>query len=50
MLQTHDISDCCGCKLAKCSSLHFNRSVYVSSSPFDLIHYDVWGSSHVPTK
>ena len=41
-LQTHDVSDC---KLAKFSALPFNRSVYVSFSPFDLIHYDVWGPS-----
>ena len=49
-LQTHDVSDCSGCKLAKFSALPFNRSVGVSSSPFDLIHYDAWGPSPVPTK
>ncbi|KAL2526980.1 gag pre-integrs domain-containing protein [Abeliophyllum distichum] len=49
-LQTCDISDCSGCKLAKFSALPFNRSVSVSSSPFDLIHSDVWGPSPVPTK
>jgi hypothetical protein len=40
-LKTCDISDCSGCKLAKFSSLSFNRSISVSSSPFDLIHSDV---------
>ena len=40
-LQTHDVSDCSGYKLAKFSVLPFNRSVFVSSSPFNLIHYDV---------
>ena len=49
-LQTHNVSDCKGCKLAKFSALPFNRSVSVSSSSFDIIHYDVWGPSPVPIK
>ena len=49
-LKTCDISDCSGCKLAKFSALPFNRSIYVSSSPFDLIHSDVWGPSPIATK
>jgi hypothetical protein len=49
-LKTCDISDCSGCKLAKFSSLSFNRSISVSSSPFDLIHSDVWGPFPVATK
>jgi len=49
-LKTCDISDCSGCKLAKFSVLRFNRSISVSSSPFDLIHSDVWGPSLVATK
>jgi len=49
-LKTCDISDCSGCKLAKFSALPFNRSISVSSSPFDLIHSDVWGPSTVSTK
>jgi hypothetical protein len=40
-LKTCDISDCSGCKQAKFSALPFNQSIYVSSSPFDLIHSDV---------
>ena len=49
-LQTHDVSDCSRCKLEKFLALPFNRSVYVPSSPFDLIYSDVWGPSPVPTK
>ena len=49
-LQSHDVSDCSGCKLAKFLVLPFNQSVYISSSPFDLIHYDVWAPSPIPTK
>ena len=49
-LKTCDISGCSGCKLAKFSALFFNRSISVSSSPFDLIHSDVWGPSPVATK
>jgi len=49
-LKTCDISDCSGCKLAKFSALPFNRSISISSSPFDLIHSDVWGPSPIATK
>jgi len=49
-LKTCDISYCSGCKLVKFSALPFNRSISVSSSPFDLIHSDVWGPSPVATK
>jgi len=40
-LKTCDISDCSGCKLAKIFVLSFNQSIFVSSSPFYLIHSDV---------
>jgi len=49
-LKTCDISDCSQYKLAKFSALSFNRSISFSSSPFDLIHSDVWGLSPVSTK
>lgn len=49
-LQTHDISDCSGCKLAKFSALPFNRSTSCSIAPFDLVHSDVWGPSPIVTK
>jgi hypothetical protein len=49
-LKTCDISYCNGCKLTKFSTLPFNRSISVSSSPFDLIHSDVWGPFPVATK
>ena len=48
--QTHDIFYGSRCKLTKFSTLPFNQSVFVSSSPFDLIHYTVWGPSPIPTK
>jgi hypothetical protein len=50
VVTTCDISDSSGCKLANFSALPFNRSISVSSSPFDLIHYDVWGPSSIATK
>ena len=49
-LKTCDISDCSECKLAKFSTLPSNRSIFVSSSPFDLIYSDVWGPSPVAIK
>jgi hypothetical protein len=49
-LKTYDIFYCSGCKLTKFFILPFNRSISVSSSPFDLIHSDVWGPSPVAIK
>jgi len=40
-LQMYGVSDCSRCKLTKFSALPFNRSISVSSSPFNLIHSDV---------
>ena len=37
-------------KLLKFLALLFTLSVYVSFFPFDMIHSNLWGSSHVPTK
>lgn len=49
-LKTSDFSDCCGCKLARFSAFPFNTNISVSNGYFDLIYYDVWGPSPVPTK
>ena len=49
-LNTCDISDCSECKLIKFSVLPFNQSIFVSSSPFDLIHSNVWGPSPISIK
>lgn len=40
-LQTSDISNCCGCKLAKISTLPFSKSVSISYALFDLAHSDI---------
>nr|GEW51511.1 Gag-Pol polyprotein [Tanacetum cinerariifolium] len=39
-LDTHDISYCSGCKLAKYSAQPFSNSISSSTAPFDLVHYD----------
>ncbi|KAJ9548119.1 hypothetical protein OSB04_020662 [Centaurea solstitialis] len=49
-LKSCDISDCSGCKLAKFSTLPFNKSMSCSFAPFDLVHSDVWGPSPVSSK
>jgi hypothetical protein len=49
-LKTCEISYYNRCKLTKFYVLPFNRSIFVSSSPFDLIHSNVRGSSPVATK
>jgi hypothetical protein len=45
-----DISECSGCKFAKMSALPFNKSTSVSTSPFELVHTDLWGPSPIATK
>ncbi|GKD97696.1 gag-pol polyprotein [Tanacetum coccineum] len=37
-LDTHDISDCSGCKLAKFSTQPFSNSISSFTAPFDLAH------------
>ncbi|GJU32336.1 uncharacterized mitochondrial protein-like protein [Tanacetum coccineum] len=49
-LDTHYISDCSGCKLAKFSAQPFSNSISSSTAPFDLVHSDVWGPAPVSTK
>ena len=49
-LQTYDSFYCSVCKLAKFYTLPCNRSVSSSITPFDLIHFDVWGPSPILTK
>ncbi|GKD73934.1 gag-pol polyprotein [Tanacetum coccineum] len=49
-LDPHDISNCSGCKLAKFSALPFNDCFSSSTTPFDLVHSDVWGPFPVSTK
>jgi hypothetical protein len=39
--------DCISCQLKKQPALPFNNSEFIASSSFDLIHSDVWGTSHV---
>ena len=49
-LQTHDIYDYSGCKLARFFSLPFNQCVSSSVAPIYLIHSNVWGPFPVATK
>ena len=35
------ISECNGCKLAKISTLPFNKSIFFSTSPFQIVHTDL---------
>ena len=41
---------CSGCKLAKFSSVPFEKSVSSSLTSFDIVHDDVWGLAHVSAK
>ncbi|KAG5528833.1 hypothetical protein RHGRI_029481 [Rhododendron griersonianum] len=45
-----DIFECSGCKLAKMSALPFNKSTLFSTSPFQVVHTDLWGPSSIATK
>ena len=42
-----DNFDCTSCQLGKQPALPFNNSESISNSIFELIHFDVWGSSPV---
>ncbi|GJT06742.1 retrovirus-related pol polyprotein from transposon TNT 1-94 [Tanacetum coccineum] len=44
-LDTHDISDCSGCKLTKFLALPFSNNISSSTALFDIVHYDMWGPS-----
>ncbi|GJR34720.1 hypothetical protein Tco_1210404 [Tanacetum coccineum] len=44
-LDTHDISSCSGCKLAKFLVLPFSNIVSFSNALFDLVQTNVWGPS-----
>lgn len=41
--------DCISCQLRKLSQLTFNDSDSTSSTPFDLVHFDVCGPTPTPT-
>ena len=49
-ISVSNLSECSGCKLAKMSALPFNKSTSISTSPFQLVHTDLWGPSSVATK
>ena len=42
--------DCMPCQFGKQATLPFNNSVSHALSPFDLIHFDVWGPSPITTQ
>ena len=48
-LNSHDISDCSDCKLAKFSTLPFKNSS-TSFVSFDLVHSDEWSLAPIVTK
>ena len=49
-LSTSDISDCCGCKIAKFSALPFSKIISNSYALFNLVHSDVWVRPQLLTK
>ena len=40
--------ECLSCQLGKQHALPFNKSESSSYAPFDLVHYDIWGSAQTP--
>lgn len=45
-----DISDCFGCRFGKQHALPYNKNLYVTRVPFDLVHSDTWGPASQLTK
>ena len=45
----HDVSLCTVCPLAKQKRLPFPNKNHLVSSPFDLLHVDIWGPYHTAT-
>ena len=39
-----------GCKLTKHSTIPFNKSFSQTTSPFQLIHSDIWGPARIPSR
>ena len=42
------LSLCTGCKLAKHLALLFNNNLFQTTSPFQLVHSDIWGPTPIP--
>lgn len=42
-------SDCISCQLGKHHALPFNNSDSFATTPFDLIHSNIWGPFPIPT-
>ena len=42
--------DCTSCHFDKQTKLPFNNSDFFSSTPFDLVHSNIWGPALVPTE
>ena len=42
--------ECVSCHLGKQIHLSFNKNGSLSSTPFDLVHFDIWGPALVPTE
>ena len=38
------------CQLGKQANLPFNKSDFISSAPFDLVHFDIWGPASFTTE
>lgn len=46
---TNESFDCTSCQNTKQPVLSFNRSTFISTSPFDLMYSDIWEPAHTPT-
>ncbi|XP_068663021.1 uncharacterized protein [Aristolochia californica] len=49
-INSSPLHDCVGCHLGKQCHLPFTLRHSVTSSPFDLVHFDVWGPTPVSSK
>ncbi|PKU82870.1 Retrovirus-related Pol polyprotein from transposon TNT 1-94 [Dendrobium catenatum] len=43
------ISPCISCSVAKSHKISFNRTISITTQPFELIHTDIWGPAPIPS-
>ncbi|PKU83709.1 Retrovirus-related Pol polyprotein from transposon TNT 1-94 [Dendrobium catenatum] len=46
---TASLSPCISCSVAKSHKISFNKTISITTQPFELIHTDIWGPAPIPS-